>query len=171
MTNALDSRRKRFEILKVALQCCTWATFRLHPEKERSFYLIDFWVAILGIRAVFTKLLQQWCIEVTMHNPIQRFVRSRGPNKDDGLSIRSNGNNVQDASYASLGGCTQFLIPKSPWRKLDYPHNVHQDDFLVRHLPDCRWVANSSMPPSVPAGIESRSAVCSAVHYTSASTV
>lgn len=64
-----------------------------------------------------------------------------------------------------------FLIPKSPWRKLDYPHNVHQDAFLVRTLPDCRWVANSSMSPSVPAGTEPRSALCSAGHYLSASTV
>lgn len=76
MTNALDSMRK-VKILEVAVQFRTSELVPIYsPRKKEAFILFEFWVAILGIRAVFTKLLQPWCIELTMHNPIQRFVRS-----------------------------------------------------------------------------------------------
>lgn len=58
MTNALDPMRK-IEILEVALQCRTSELVPVYsPRKKEAFILFEFWVAILGIRAVFTKLWQ-----------------------------------------------------------------------------------------------------------------
>lgn len=56
MTNALDPMRK-IEFVEVALHCRTSELVSVYsPRQKEAFILFEFWVAILGIRAVFTKL-------------------------------------------------------------------------------------------------------------------